>query len=633
MPGTGSTIGGIAGGIGGFVLGGPAGAMIGYGAGSALGGALDSQGRPTGDPRATRTDRVMTAADARLEEERQRQLADAQARGDQFGTLGRQLGADAYHGQTVAGGYQRDAGNRSNQLYGEAAGMYGNAAGTAADQRAVRGDTLSAVGRLRDFYEQGPGPSAAQAQLVQGQDAAARQAMSLAATGGGGAAARRAALRTSAVGNQQTNQAAGALRAQEAADWQRTKLSAMGQEQSALQGVRAGDVGVYGQQLGAAGQREGAALGAGQLGLGYGQLGAQYGQQGVAGQLGAAGLQAGQYSGGASNASALTQAGLQSGTSRYASDRGVQGPMAQVQQNQDAADRAFQGSLIAGGVGMLNQNPQNTGVLSDVRAKENIRPVSAANLVSRVDALQSNMGPPTDMRNAGSYSYDYKSPAMGPDNQVGPMAQELEHTAAAGAVSTGPDGMKSVDPGRLTMTNTAAIGEQQRRIDALEAMIADKDQADWQPKGAATQGQRTIRKTEGVEGRRMSEDEMRAMASFGHSGSLRPQDEEFIKQRMAGRVGKGNVDLYNQPAVKNKDGSISTVDSSSYNIDGQEVLLPSVTPDGRHLKTEDEIIKEYRKTGRHLGKFGTPQEADAYAQQLHNDYAAGKYGQSLAGGR
>ncbi len=518
MP-AGSTIGGIIGGVGGFALGGPAGAMIGYGAGSALGGELDKSGRVVPG---VRQDRSVVLADRRLEEERQRQLADAERRGAQFGDLGRQLGAEAHRGQgyaTVMGG-QADA--RSRGLYDEARGMYGNAAGTAADQRAVRGDTLAAVDRLRGFYEAGPGPSAAQAQLRAGQDTAARQAMSLAATGGGGAAARRAALRTSAAGNQQVNQGAATLRAQEASDWQRTKLSAMGQEQSALQGVRAGDVGVYGQQLGAAGQREQAALGAGQLGLGYGQLGSQYQQIGTAGQLGAAGLQAGQYSGAAGNAANLATAGLSGATSRYGADRGASVGMANVDMTRDAADRAFQGSLIAGGVGMLNQQNQ-PGYTSDVRAKENIRPVSAANLVSRVDGMM-----PADLRQANGYAYDYKSPAMGPDNQVGPMAQELERTDAAGAVSTGPDGMKSVDPGRLTMTNTAAIGEQQRRIDALEAMIADQTKSDFQPAGARTQGQRIVRKTEAVEGRRMSPAEKKAMMTFGNIGSMRPEDEEFL---------------------------------------------------------------------------------------------------------
>jgi hypothetical protein len=95
-----------------------------------------------------------------------------------------------------------------------------------------------------------------------------------------------------------------------------------------------------------------------------------------------------------------------------------------------------------------------------------------------------------------------------------------------------------------------------------------------------------------------------------------------------GMIQSGNIDLYAQPIVRNQDGTTSTVDSSSYNIDGQEVLLSSVTPDGRHLRNPQAIIAEYRKTGRFLGKFETPQAATAYAQRLHEDYANGRYDKS-----
>lgn len=103
--------------------------------------------------------------------------------------------------------------------------------------------------------------------------------------------------------------------------------------------------------------------------------------------------------------------------------------------------------------------------------------------------------------------------------------------------------------------------------------------------------------------------------------NARQNDIELPKSKKA----PGNIDLYAQPKVQNPDGSTSTVDSSSYNLDGTEVLLPSVTPDGRHLRTPDEIVGEYRKTGRHLGMFDTPDEATAYAKRLHEDYANWKY--------
>ena len=99
---------------------------------------------------------------------------------------------------------------------------------------------------------------------------------------------------------------------------------------------------------------------------------------------------------------------------------------------------------------------------------------------------------------------------------------------------------------------------------------------------------------------------------------------------VAGQLTPGNIDLFKQPAVKNADGSISTVDSFSVNVDGKEVLLPTVMPDGRHLD-QAAALEEFKQTGRNLGTFDSPQAADAFAQQLHEDYAAGKYSQPTIG--
>lgn len=93
-----------------------------------------------------------------------------------------------------------------------------------------------------------------------------------------------------------------------------------------------------------------------------------------------------------------------------------------------------------------------------------------------------------------------------------------------------------------------------------------------------------------------------------------------------GLIEPGNVDLYAQPSVPNPDGGMSTVNSFSVNFDGKEYLLPTVTPDGRLLSEED-AIREFEATGRHLGAFDSPAAADAYAKNLHEEYAAGKYSQ------
>lgn len=82
-----------------------------------------------------------------------------------------------------------------------------------------------------------------------------------------------------------------------------------------------------------------------------------------------------------------------------------------------------------------------------------------------------------------------------------------------------------------------------------------------------------------------------------------------------GRWGEGNIDLNNRIVVRNNDGSISTERSFSVNIDGQEVLLPTIIY-GK-VKTQNEAIDHYYATGEYLGKFNTVAAAEDYANRLH----------------
>ena len=102
-----------------------------------------------------------------------------------------------------------------------------------------------------------------------------------------------------------------------------------------------------------------------------------------------------------------------------------------------------------------------------------------------------------------------------------------------------------------------------------------------------------------------------------------PKDNKHVSGRI--RYGRGNIDLYDRPVYVNDDGSHSTVESFSVNIKGKEVLLPAIARDrkGRPVRlSQRQAINRYLKTGKHLGKFDTPEEATRYAISLHNQQDA-----------
>lgn len=94
-----------------------------------------------------------------------------------------------------------------------------------------------------------------------------------------------------------------------------------------------------------------------------------------------------------------------------------------------------------------------------------------------------------------------------------------------------------------------------------------------------------------------------------------PQTEGY-----RGQLEPGNIDLSSRPIVKNSDGTISTVRSFSTNIDGREVLLPTVTDDGK-IVSEKEAVQRFFKTHKHLGIFDTPENATTAAKAIHEDQA------------
>lgn len=81
----------------------------------------------------------------------------------------------------------------------------------------------------------------------------------------------------------------------------------------------------------------------------------------------------------------------------------------------------------------------------------------------------------------------------------------------------------------------------------------------------------------------------------------------------------GNLPLTIQNRAQNADGSISTVRTISIGTDQGEVLIPTVVDN--KVVSNEEAIKHYKETGENFGTFKTVEDADKYAEWLHNQHA------------
>ena len=170
---------------------------------------------------------------------------------------------------------------------------------------------------------------------------------------------------------------------------------------------------------------------------------------------------------------------------------------------------------------------------------------------------------------------------------------------------------------------------------------ADKQQSNWeqttgQEAGGVLNKQDFIRQAQSTAQQRRQAQEQKApqsersgfdrtatpasIAGLGAPAPTSQRQKERYNQEI-GQYGVGNIDLYNRPQYRNADGSISTVDSTSFNIQGKEVLLPSVwMKDGKAYRSSDggEILQHFYDTGEFLGIFDTVDAANSYAEKLHD---------------
>lgn len=405
---------------------------------------------------------------------------------------------------------------------GEGQGLVGKV-GNAQMQLGQQGQGSGLMGQagqgLLAYGQMPAGPSVAERAMQQQGDAAMRQQASLAASarGGGSALALQNAATNAANIGVGMNQNLGIQRAQEdmanrqfAANSLNSAANVFGNQSQLQQNALAGAGGTYaGQnafQQNAYNNVGNSLNNAGQLA--FNSANAQ------------AGLQAGQNQLNDQTAINRTQIGYgllgqqMQGNIKYDEDRtgnhlGLH--------NADFANRDRTGEgTITGSAGwdkLIGAGASTGGAvlaMSDIRGKKNISP--AGDQVS--DAFRTANRDADYMRSGGAsypelasarptyaypyeglaqpqrqeisradpypaYSYDYKdpnAPGAEPGQQFGPMAQDLEKTPAGkSVVSTGKDGKKRIDAGRLTLMNASETSKLRGEVDRLKADAAARE--------------------------------------------------------------------------------------------------------------------------------------------------------------
>lgn len=93
-----------------------------------------------------------------------------------------------------------------------------------------------------------------------------------------------------------------------------------------------------------------------------------------------------------------------------------------------------------------------------------------------------------------------------------------------------------------------------------------------------------------------------------------------MPKKDSGLVYPSNTDVSKRKPFKNSDGSVSTVRSFSIGTDRGEVLLSGMKARRGQVypQSQNEAIKDYKRTGKHLGVYKDPSYATEAGISLHN---------------
>lgn len=250
------------------------------------------------------------------------------------------------------------------------AGLRGAAAGNYGQQLGARQQTQEGLDRLRAFYQQGPGPSVAEAQMRGAADANMGAAFASRGRGDMRGAMAQGAAGMQGVGNNLAN-----ARAAEESAFRGQRMGAMGLEQQGYGNMRAGDINAMNQNLGAA-------QGYGNLGLGYNEMGAKSIGQGMHTAGSYATLGENTMEAGEQNRQNLLLQQQQNDVAQQNAQRLAALASARADQQSDAATLGMVGTGVGAGAGFLFGGPPGAVVgagigskASDVRMKRSILPM------------------------------------------------------------------------------------------------------------------------------------------------------------------------------------------------------------------------------------------------------------------